>query len=92
MVNNIVFNIKEANMKVTKSIICSKIVKNKRGEIIGSKEIINEFHENGKYVEYISRGIVKFADGRVLINKIIQRIVKEKEEYIKVNLLTGVPE
>ena len=79
-------------MKITKSIICSERIKNKKGEIIGSKEVINEFYENGTKIECVTRGIVRLVDGRVLINKVIQRIVKQKEDYISLNLITGIQE
>lgn len=76
-------------MKITKSIICSQVIRSKKGEVIGYKEVINEFHENGAKIKCVTRGILKLADGRVLINKVIKREVKKKEGCTKLNLLTG---
>ncbi len=73
-------------MKTKKSIVCREVIRSRKGEVIGSKEVINEFYEADPEIECVTRAIIKLADGRVFINNVIKRTKKPRNQHT-LNLL-----
>ncbi|GEM_PF-3344755 len=76
-------------MERIRSIVCTHIIRSRKGEIIGSREIIHEIIGQDNKVECTTRGLLKLADGRVLVDKILGRSFYKKKAYTEINLLTG---
>lgn len=76
-------------MKKLITTVCHEELKDKNNKIIGTREIINEFHETKVEVVCVTRGIVKCTDGRTLVNKVIAVNGVKKGKVQELNLLTG---
>ena len=80
-------------MDKTTSIILDEVVRNKNGEVIASKEFVNELIRQGKIIKRVTREIIKLARGKVVINRVIHCSRKEVRGKVEsINLLTGLIE
>lgn len=72
------------------SIVCHQVIRNRKGDVIGYREVVNEIQDDGINVESITRALLKMEDGRILADQIIKR--DRSPAFLKnyeVNLLTG---
>lgn len=78
-------------MKKMVSVVCTKVVRSKEKEIIGSREVINEIIDHGPTIESTTWLVIKMTDGRILAKKVIYKSVyPNSQRFNKINLLTGM--
>ena len=78
-------------MSKTISTIIDEVVRNQGGDVIATKQLIHEIERNGKTIEYVTREIIKLAQGRIVIDKVIHRSKSALNNKVEcLNLLTGL--
>ena len=72
-------------------IVLDEVVKDRDGNIVATKELVNEIIFNGRHSECITREIVKLQNGRIVIDQLLYRSeIKHHKNYQSVDLLTGL--
>lgn len=55
------------------SIILDEVVQDEKGNVIATKELINEVTFCGEYSECVTREVIKFKDAQIVINNILHK-------------------
>lgn len=77
-------------MQKTVAIVCGQRIKSRKGEVIGTREVVNEINDDGLNIESVTRVIVKMADGRILVDKVVQKGIYPSSNNVRgINLLNG---
>ena len=80
-------------MNKTTHIILDEVVRNKHGEVVATKQFLNEVIKHGKIIECTTREIIKLAHGRIVIDQVIHRSRSEAGGKVEgFNFLTGLME
>ncbi len=73
-----------------KGIILDEIVRDKEGNVIATREFINEIVCKGSYSECVTREVIKLENGRIVIDQVIYRTkIKKYNNHQATNLLIG---
>ena len=63
-------------MSKTTHIILDEVVRNKNGEVVATKQFINEVIKHGKIMECVTREVIKLAHGKIVIDQVVHRSQK----------------